>query len=124
MPDICRALRIAIIVLCSGQHLQARAEACLIHSQGDRLDVKVCQQNRTIPAELFHDGFCRPALKDQKTEVAYMAQCPSGAFGVCQGARVDNLPYEQDIHYYGIASDTRYLKPFCENRSQGRWEKP
>lgn len=112
------------MVLCSGQHLQAHAEACLVHSQADRLDVKVCQQNRTIPPQLFHEGFCRPDLKGQKTEVAYLAQCPSGAFGICQGAQVDNMPYKQDIHYYGVASDARYLKPFCESRSQGRWKTP
>lgn len=36
---------------------EAWAQACVVHSQGERLDVKVCQQNRNIPAKLFNDGF-------------------------------------------------------------------
>lgn len=28
---------------------EAWAQACVVHSQGERLDVKVCQQNRNIP---------------------------------------------------------------------------
>ena len=41
------------------------AQACVVHSQGERLDVKVCQQNRNIPAKLFNVGFCQPALAGQ-----------------------------------------------------------
>ncbi|MNW12733.1 hypothetical protein D3C71_2104990 [compost metagenome] len=51
-----------------------------------------------------------------------MDNCPTGAFGVCRNAKVSNQPYRQDIHYYGVASDARYLKPFCEAQSQGTWE--
>lgn len=86
------------------------------------MDVKVCQQNRTIPERLFSDGFCKPDLKGQQTEVDYVEHCPTGAFGICSGAHVANMPYTQDIHYYGIASDTRFLKPFCEGQSQGVWQ--
>lgn len=100
----------------------AHAEACVVHSRGDRLDVKVCQQNRSIPAKLFHDGFCQPQLKDQKVEVTYADSCPSGAFGVCSNAQVPNSPYRQDIHYYGVASDARFLQPFCESQSNGQWQ--
>ena len=32
---------------------EAWAQACVVHSQGERLDVKVCQQNRNIPEKLF-----------------------------------------------------------------------
>lgn len=88
------------------------------------MDVKVCQENRNIPERLFADGFCHPTLKDQKTDVSYVEHCPAGAFGVCNGAQVDNMPYRQDIHYYGVASDARFLKPFCESRSQGTWQTP
>lgn len=35
----------------------ALAEACIVHSQAKNLDVKVCQQNRSIPAKLFREGF-------------------------------------------------------------------
>lgn len=100
------------------------AQACVVHTEGDHLDVKVCQENRNIPKQLFSDGFCRPDLKGQKTQVTYVEHCPAGAFGVCSDAHVDNMPYRQDIHYYGVASDALYLKPFCESRSQGAWVTP
>lgn len=102
----------------------ALAEACLVHSQAERLDVKVCQSNRNIPPKLFHDGFCQPQLAGQKTDVQFLEQCPSGAFGVCSNAQVANMPYREDIHYYGVASDAQYLKPFCEGQSQGKWVVP
>lgn len=103
---------------------QVWAQACLVHSQAERLDVKVCQQNLNIPEKMFHDGFCQPSLPGQKVEVEFLEQCPQGAFGVCSGARVDNMPYRQDIHYYGVASDAAYLKPFCQQKSQGEWNTP
>ena len=103
--------------------LPALAEACVIHTRdlhsGSR--VQLCQQNRNIPARLFHDGFCQPQLKGQSVQVEYAAQCPEGAFGVCSGARASGTPYQQDIHYYGVASDARILRPFCERNSQGQW---
>ena len=37
----------------------AWGEACVVHSQAERLDVKVCQQNRSIPPTLFRTGFCQ-----------------------------------------------------------------
>jgi hypothetical protein len=98
------------------------AESCMVHSQGDRVDVKVCQENINIPPELFHDGFCKPQLKDQKVEVSFAEQCPAGSFGQCSNAQVANMPYRQNIHYYGVASDAAYLKPFCEQQSKGIWK--
>jgi len=65
----------------------ALAEACVVHSQAERLDVKVCQENRNIPATLFREGFCQPQLQGQTVEVEFVAQCPKGAHGVCQNAR-------------------------------------
>jgi len=103
---------------------EAWAEACVVHSHAERLDVKVCQENRNIPTKLFHDGFCQPQLAGQKIEVEYVDQCPAGAFGVCSNAQVANMPYHQNIHYYGVASDAHYLKPFCEGQSQGQWFAP
>ncbi len=111
-----------LLLMASAGHTWA--QACLVHSQAERLDVRVCQQNRSIPEKLFREGFCKPELPGQKTEVQTFEQCPQGAFGVCENARVDNLPYRQDIHYYGITSDARYLKPFCEQKSQGVWRTP
>jgi hypothetical protein len=110
-----------LLALSSGEVL---AQACVVHSQAERLDVKVCQQNRNIPEKLFHDGFCQPNLPGQKVDVAFTEQCPAGAFGVCSNAQVANMPYRQDIHYYGVATDAVYLQPFCENQSQGKWLKP
>lgn len=102
---------------------QAWAEGCVVHSQDERIEVKLCQQNRTIPTELFRSGFCQPQLKDQQVEVTFVEQCPTGAFGVCRNAQVSNMPYRQDIHYYGVASDARFLQPACEQASGGEWVK-
>ncbi|MDH4558842.1 NADH:ubiquinone oxidoreductase [Pseudomonas sp. BN417] len=102
--------------------VEAHADACVVHSQGERLEVKLCQENRSIPSRLFREGFCQPQMQGQKVEVAFVDNCPAGAFGVCRNAKVSNQPYRQDIHYYGVASDARYLKPFCEAQSQGNWE--
>ena len=54
------------------------AEACVVHSQAERLDVKVCQENRNIPTTLFRDGFCQPQLQGQTVEVEFVEQCPKG----------------------------------------------
>ncbi|MNO04277.1 hypothetical protein D3C81_2252580 [compost metagenome] len=54
----------------------------------------------------------------------FAENCPPGAFGICHNAQVTNTPYRQDIHYYGVASDARFLEPFCENQSHGEWKKP
>lgn len=110
-----------LLMLTSGEAL---AQACVVHSTAERLDVQVCQQNRNIPQKLFADGFCQPSLAGQKVDVKYVDQCPSGAFGVCSNAQVVNMPYRQDIHYYGVATDAAYLKPFCEAQSHGNWLKP
>lgn len=103
---------------------QVLAQACVVHSHGQRLDVKVCQENINIPAKLFNDGFCQPNLPGQKVEVEYVEQCPGGSFGVCGNAQVANMPYRQNIHYYGVATDAAYLKPFCESQSGGQWQTP
>ncbi|WP_437879918.1 NADH:ubiquinone oxidoreductase [Pseudomonas sp. LRF_L74] len=112
---------IAAVVLLLGLSGQAWADACVIHSQGNQTDVKICQQNRSIPSSLFRKGFCQPRLKGQKVDVQFVQQCPSGAFGACRGARTGGTPYQQDIYYYGVASDARYLKPACERQSKGSW---
>src|SRR5690606_25352604 len=51
---------------------EALAQACVVHSTAERLDVKVCQENRSIPEKLFADGFCQPNLAGQKVEVQYV----------------------------------------------------
>lgn len=114
-----RALLLSLPLLLSGG--QALAQACVIHSEGAQVDVKICQQNRSIPEEMFRTGFCQPQLKGQKVEVRFAEQCPIGYFGACRNARVGNMPYQQDIFYYGVASDARYLQPACEQQSKGVW---
>ena len=69
-------MRRGFVLLLSALPLLAQAEACIVHSQGAQVDVKVCQQNRSIPASLFHNGFCQPQLAGQKVEVTYTEQCP------------------------------------------------
>ncbi|MFC3608146.1 NADH:ubiquinone oxidoreductase [Stutzerimonas tarimensis] len=113
-----RLLILSVLLLASSQSL---ADACIIHSQGERVEVKVCQQNRSIPSEMFHKGFCQPRLQGQKVEVTRVEQCPIGYFGACRNARVGGMPYQQDIYYYGVPSDARYLKPACEQQSGGVW---
>jgi hypothetical protein len=114
-------MRIVPILLLLALSGQALAEACVIHSQAERLDVKLCQQNRNIPQNLFRSGFCQPQLRGQKVTVEYAEICPQGAFGVCRDAKIAGTLYKQDIHYYGVASDSAYLKPACEKQSKGVW---
>ncbi|PTU74469.1 NADH:ubiquinone oxidoreductase [Pseudomonas mangrovi] len=110
-----------LFVLLLGSSSLAFGEACVVHTEGNRVEVKVCQQNRSIPAELFRSGFCQPQLKGQKVEVSYVEQCPDNSFGICRNAQVGGMPYRQDIHYYGVETDARFLKPFCEQQSKGVW---
>lgn len=100
----------------------ALGQACVVHSRSERVEVTVCQENRTIPDAMFRTGFCKPSLPGQSVEVEFVERCPAGAFGVCQNAQVSNMPYRQDIHYYGVATDARFLKPACEGASKGQWQ--
>ncbi|SEI87811.1 hypothetical protein SAMN04244572_01956 [Azotobacter beijerinckii] len=116
-----RLLLLSLSLALSGQAL---AEACTVHSRAERVEVRICQENRSIPAKLFREGFCQPQLAGQTTEVSFTEHCPQGSFGICREARVEGTAYHQDIHYYGVASDARYLKPSCESRSKGQWIAP
>lgn len=102
--------------------LPALAEACLVHAVRAGTEVQICQQNVSIPPAMFHDSFCQPQLQDQEVRVEFMEQCPTGDFGRCVGAQVPGVPYRQDIHYYGVASDARILRPYCEHNSGGQWQ--
>lgn len=101
-----------------------QAQGCVIESRANGVEVKLCQQNGNIPDELFRSGFCQPQLAGQQLETRFVERCPPGAFGICRNARVSNLPYRQDIHYYGVASDARFLQPACEQASEGSWYAP
>ncbi len=117
-------MRMLLLTLSLALPGQAVAESCTIHSRTERIEVRICQENRDIPAKLFREGFCQPQLSGQTTEVSFAEHCPPGDFGTCREARVKGMPYRQDIHYYGIASDARYLKPSCEGISEGQWVTP
>lgn len=97
------------------------AQACIIESVNQQVAVKICQQNKNIPEQLFKTGFCQPQLQGQKTTITFVDDCPSGAFGICRSAQAIGVPYQQDIHYYGVATDALYLKPACEQQSKGSW---
>lgn len=114
-------MRLSMLTLLMFLSGAALAEGCVIHSQGEQVEVRICQQNRSIPPEMFRTGFCQPRLKGQKVEVTMVEQCPSDYFGACRNARVGGMPYQQDIFYYGVATDARYLKPACEQQSKGVW---
>ena len=112
-----------ILLICTSflLPLQVFAEACVIKAESDRMKIRLCQQNRSIPPNLFKTGFCKPRLAGQKTTVTFVDRCPSGAFGVCRNAQSGGTPYQQDIYYYCVASDANYLKPACEKQSKGVW---
>jgi hypothetical protein len=97
------------------------AQACIIHSEGQQTDVLICQHNRNIPQGLFKNGFCQPHLAGKKVEVKFAEQCPAGAFGACRAVQVSNTPYRQDIYYYGVATDARFLQPYCVQQNRGQW---
>ena len=115
-----RRLLISLLLLPS----LALAEACVIRSRQGSVDVQICQSNIDIPAKLFREGFCQPQLKDQQTEVRFVERCPVGEIGICQGARSPGVPYRQDIHYYGVPGDGRFLAVACAQQNQGNWRVP
>lgn len=100
------------------------AQACLITSNDEQLPVRLCQQNISIPAALFNEGFCQPQIPERSFDVVFLEQCPAGAYGVCEGARTAGVAYEQAIHYYTDEDDAPVLKAYCESISQGRWQIP
>ena len=109
----------AFLLLLFSQNILA--QACIIESVNEQVEVKICQQNNNIPEQLSKTGFCQPQLKGQKPTVTFVDDCPSGSFGICRSAQSVGVPYQQDIYYYGVATDALYLKPACEQQSQGTW---
>ena len=116
-----RTISLPIIALFSAQ---IGAAACVLTSNDDQLPIRMCQQNISIPPSLFTDSFCQPQIPDRSFDVVFAEECPSGAYGICQGAKSQGVAYEQAIHYYSDADDAPVLKAYCENISEGRWEAP
>lgn len=102
---------------------QLPAAACLIESDDEQAAIRLCQENISIPAHLFTESFCQPALPDRHFKVTRTEQCPDGAYAVCRGAHTEGVGYQQSIYYYTDADDARYLAPYCENISRGQWHR-
>lgn len=110
------------VLLCSSTAVQAAA--CLIESYDDQLPIRMCQQNISIPAQLFKDSFCQPQIAGRSFEVSYTDSCPGGAYGVCDNARSEGVAYRQAIHYYSDPDDQPVLQAYCEQFSDGQWVIP
>ena len=110
------------IFLCSSTG--AQAAACLIESNDDQLPIRMCQQNISIPAQLFEDSFCQPRIVERSFEVSYMNSCPEGAYGICDNARSEGVAYRQAIHYYSDPDDQPVLQAYCQQFSDGQWLSP
>lgn len=115
-----RALLLCFGLLCASPYVLA--EACIINGHNQKIEIQICQHNGNIPDDMFRNSFCQPQLSEMETEVTFLEQCPTGAFGVCRDAHVGGVPMSQDIYYYGVATDARYLRPACGQQSLGRWE--
>ena len=100
------------------------SEACLIESNDDDLPIRMCQQNISIPPQLFRDSFCQPQIPERSFEVSFMESCPVGAYGICENARSEGVAYRQSIHYYSDPDDQPLLQAYCEKFSQGQWRSP
>ncbi len=100
---------------------QVPGQACVIRSVDELPPILLCQQNVSIPSQLFVDAFCRPEIPDRTFAVQLQESCPGGAYGVCQGARTGGVAYEQSIHYYSDPDDAPVLSAYCEQISHGRW---
>lgn len=110
------------VLLCLGT--AAHATACLIESNDDALPIRMCQQNISIPPQLFTDSFCQPQIAERSFDISFLEQCPEGAYGICDDAQSEGVAYRQSIHYYSEPGDEPVLKAYCEQFSQGRWRTP
>jgi len=114
-------LLIPLLALVSADAL---ARACVITSNDQELPIRMCQQNISIPDTLFSGSFCQPQIPDRTFDIEFVDSCPSGAYGICAGAKAEGVAYEQSIHYYSDPADAPVLKRYCEKISKGRWQTP
>ncbi len=108
-----------LLMLCT---TQALAQACIIESTDDQVPIRMCQQNISIPQSLFEGAFCQPQIPDRTFSVTMTDNCPEAAYGVCHGAKVEGVAYEQSIHYYSDAADAPVLEAYCTQISNGTWK--
>ncbi len=111
-------------LLCAMSAQVLAQQACLITSSDDELPIRMCQQNMTIPESLFTGSFCQPQIPDRTFNIDFVDHCPTGAYGVCEGATAQGVAYKQSIHYYSDKSDAPVLKAYCERISKGVWQEP
>lgn len=112
------------ITLCAIGTQALAQQACLITSNDDELPIRMCQQNISIPDTLFSSSFCQPQIPDRTFNIDFVDNCPTGAYGICEGAKAQGVAYEQSIYYYSDASDAPVLKAYCERISKGVWQEP
>lgn len=112
------------MMLCAIGTQALAQQACLITSSDAELPIRMCQQNISIPDTLFSSSFCQPQIPDRTFNIDFMDQCPTGAYGICEGAKAQGVAYEQSIHYYSDATDAPVLKAYCERISEGTWQEP
>ena len=115
------ALPAMLLMLCANQAL---AQACIIESTDDQVPIRMCQQNISIPQSLFQGAFCQPQIPDRTFAVTMTDSCPETAYGVCHGAKVEGVAYEQSIHYYSDPADAAVLEAYCTQISNGTWKAP
>ncbi|QIB50481.1 NADH:ubiquinone oxidoreductase [Pseudomonas sp. OIL-1] len=104
--------------------VEVHAGACLIESDDGHEPIRLCQENMTIPQDLFENSFCQPDIPERSFKIEMVDTCPTGAYGICEGSRTDGVGYQQSIYYYSNASDAPVLKAYCEKISRGRWVEP
>ena len=104
--------------------VEVHAAACLIESNDDQQPIRICQENITIPQNLFTENFCQPSIPDRSFAISTVDACPGGAYGVCEGSRTEGVGYQQSIYYYSNANDAPVLKAYCEKISRGSWVEP
>lgn len=112
------------MLLCAFGTQASAQQACLITSNDDELPIRICQQNISIPDTLFSSSFCQPQIPDRTFNIDFVDHCPTGAYGVCEGAKAQGVAYQQSIYYYSDASDAPVLKAYCERISKGTWQEP
>lgn len=117
-------LRLLSTALLLGFTAQVLADACLIESNDDELPIRMCQQNISIPPQLFTGSFCQPDIAERSFEVSFVETCPEGAYGICEEARSEGVAYRQSIHYYSDPGDQPVLQAYCEQFSHGQWRTP
>lgn len=115
-----RLLFLALLLINTAAH----SAACLIESNDDQVPIRLCQQNINIPPQLFKDSFCQPQIAERSFDIQFVESCPTGAYGICTGARSEGVAYRQSIHYYSEPDDEPVLKAYCEQFSDGQWQRP